>query len=67
MENLKTLSDAYVGCVSVSPKFPGDPMDWVTREFDSHIKDIGDRIASLSPSEANNLDRYLKTKGLIND
>jgi len=53
----------YVGCASVPPKFPGDPMDWVTREFDAHIKDIGDRIVSLSPSEANDLDRYLKTKG----
>ena len=54
----------YVGCASVPPKFPGDPMDWVTREFDDHIKDLGDRIVSLSPSEANDLNRYLKTKGV---
>jgi len=53
----------YVGCASVPPKFPGDKII-CNGDFDDHIKDIGDRIVSLSPSEANNLNRYLKTKGV---
>lgn len=55
--------DPHAGAASIiiPPNGPKDPGHY-TQDFDDNIRNIGDRIAQLTPEQANELHLYLKSK-----
>ena len=67
MNNDQLMNDysTHAGAVSIiiPPNGPKDPGHY-TQDFDDNIRDIGDRIAQLTPEQAAELEQYLKINGV---